>query len=95
MAIRYSKRFDGQFIELRAWLESKRLGAGDRFRQEVARSLSLAHAFPFMYAEYEGEVRQILVERFHQHIYYVVSPPDIEVIELLDARRAPKGWEEE
>lgn len=83
-----------EFNEAVAYYESEQLGLGERFREEVARSLTRIENFPLAYNSFTDRTRRCLVAKFPFGIIYRFDPENEKILVLAIAHlhRRPNYW---
>ena len=73
--------------------ETRQMGLGDRFVDELRRVVGLIEGNPFLYSEVFDEVRAAMLRRFPYVIYYRVQPGLFLVLAVRHGRDNPAIWQ--
>ena len=76
------------------YYESEQLGLGDRFRQEVLRSVIRIQDFPLAYQSVSERTCRCLIAKFPYAIIYQFKPniDSVLVVAIAHLHRKPKYW---
>ena len=79
-------------LEVRQWYESKRVGLGQDFGQELNRIIERVAASPLVFPRVHGEIRRAVMSRFPYAVYFRVI--DVSVVVLaIHGRQHPSRWQ--
>jgi len=82
-----------EFLEASMWYESKRLGLGAEFIEEIERCISQAAAFPHLYKVVHNDLRCVIANRFPYAIYFRQEPQHIVILAVFHSSRNPRSWQ--
>ena len=78
--------------EAAIWYESRRLGLGLRFLDDLDSVMKRITATPFQFPEIHPRVRRGLLKRFPFSVYFSAGDEQVEVIAVLHQHRHPDTW---
>jgi hypothetical protein len=81
---------EDEALEVRQWYESKRLGLGREFGQELNRIVERIAAGPLQFPRVDGETRRAVLSRFPYAVYFRVA--DAAVVLAIHGRQHPSRW---
>lgn len=88
----YNPRFWFEANQQYHWYESRGIGLGRRFLDNVKRSLDLIEAFPDRYALVTATIRQCPVDHFPFTIVYRIKTDFVRILAVRHNARHAKGW---
>ncbi len=74
------------------WYEAQARGLGDTFLAEVLKAFRLVERYPQAWHRLTDSVRRCRLARFPYGVIYVPDGPDILVLAIAHAHRAPVYW---
>lgn len=80
-------------VSAHAWLESRRIGRGDPFLDEVRQTLDRIEQYPGLYGEVQDGVRAALLARSGYVLYYREFPAEVVVIAVRHGHEDPAVWQ--
>ncbi len=80
--------------EAARWYELRSEGLGQRFLDEVERTLARLAANPLLYPKLHRQIRRALLRRFPLGIFYLAERDRIVVVAIMHARQRPRRWQE-
>jgi len=72
--------------------DSKVIGLGELFLDEVDRGIDLIKYSPEMWSKYSRNCRRFLMAKFPFSIIYRMKDKDIEIIAVMHNHRKPNYW---
>jgi toxin ParE1/3/4 len=89
-------RADVDIAEAVAWYESRQLGLGVSFLDELRSTYDRIVASPYGYQRLRGEIRRALMRRFPYGVYFVLDEEQelAVILAVLHLRRNPSAWQE-
>jgi len=84
---------ESEYEEGFKFYESRRLGLGEEFADEVGVVLARIAASPQFYRKVYRTTRRGLVLGFPYCIYYQIEPTHIRVVSIFHTSRDPKTWQ--
>ncbi len=81
-----------EFIEAVLWYESKEVGLGRQFRQEIGHVLTRIIEDPLLWRERSGGYRRVNCPVFPYYIPYFIRDQKIIVAAIAHGRRKPGYW---
>jgi len=82
-----------EFIEASKWYESKRLGLGREFIDEIEHCIKLAAEYPQRYKIIQNNLRRVVANRFPYSVYFCYVPERIVVLAIFHSSRNPRIWQ--
>ncbi|MBK6597920.1 MAG: type II toxin-antitoxin system RelE/ParE family toxin [Proteobacteria bacterium] len=82
-----------EFAAAVAWYESKRVGLGEEFIEEIAGTLRRISGAPVKYPPVLRDARCAPVKRFPYRIYFRMRAGTIVVLAVFHVRRNPRKWQ--
>ena len=82
-----------EFLEASMWYESKRLGLGAEFIEEIERCISRAAEFPSLYKVVHNDLRCVIANRFPYAIYFRQESQHIVILAVFHSSRNPRSWQ--
>ena len=76
-----------------AWYENRHEGLGRDFSTAVEREIERIASSPNQFARVKKEIRRAVLRRFPYSIYFVVEDPQVVVLAVFHAKRAPQHLE--
>jgi plasmid stabilization system protein ParE len=76
-----------------SWYENRREGLGQDFSIAVEREIERIASSPNQFARVKKEVRRAVLRRFPYSIYFVIEDPQVVVLAIFHAKRAPEHLE--
>ena len=80
--------------EAARWYESRRVGLGRAFVQQIDALLDRVRLNPKQYQVVHREVRRAIPRRFPYGVLYRVDGADVIVFAVVDLHRDPSTWED-
>jgi len=80
--------------EAATWYESRRLGLGLLFLDELDSVLRRITAFPLQFPAIHRTVRRALLNRFPYAVYFAATDEEVSVIAVLHQHRRPDTWKD-
>lgn len=90
--IQFLKQAKEESEESKEYYESKRLGLGKEFAQEVDKTLQRIEETPEQFPEVYKTVRRALLDRFPFCIFFRLKETVIQVIAIFHTSRDPEKW---
>ena len=90
--IRLRPEAESELSETALWYTKRGTGLGDRFLDEVSRSLATLEESPDRFPIVEGEIRKTLLHRFPYVVLFSIRGDEVVVISCFHTRRDPKHW---
>jgi toxin ParE1/3/4 len=90
--IQFLKQAKEESEESKEYYESKRLGLGKEFAQEVDKTLQRIEETPEQFPEVYKTVRRALLDRFPFCIFFRLKETVIQVIAVFHTSRDPEKW---
>jgi plasmid stabilization system protein ParE len=87
--IAFHRAASAEFIEATAWYDSKRLGLGLEFIDEIERCISLASIDPLQFVIVKENVRRVVANRFPYSVYFRADKSRIVVLAVFHGSRDP------
>src|SRR5262245_2404478 len=78
--------------ETRTWYEGRQAGLGDRFTNELDRTVRSIAENPFQFPRARHEIRRAVLDRFPYAVYYRVTDTEIIVL-AVQGRQDPARWQ--
>ena len=75
------------------WYQTKRLGLGDEFREELRSTLNQVAENPQHYQVVHRGTRRALLKRFPYGVFYREFPEVLIVVACMHGRRNPNRWQ--
>lgn len=93
--MRYEFHPDAQaeFIEAAAYYETEVPGLGERFGDEVRRSIELLLKQPGMAPRIDAQLRRLVLTRFPYSLIYATTSDAIRIVAVAHAHRRPGYWQ--
>lgn len=86
---------EAEFEDSADFIEARRAGYGETFRQEIAEALAQIGSTPTAFAKYKGgPTRRRLVIEFGYAVYFVERDAAIYVVAIANQRRRPDYWQD-
>lgn len=82
---------EDEALEVRQWYESKRLGLGREFGQELNSIVKRIAAGPLQFPRVHGETRRAVLSRFPYAVYFRVADAAVVVL-AIHGRQHPSRW---
>jgi plasmid stabilization system protein ParE len=76
-----------------AWYERERRGLGNRFLQQLNRTLAGVRERPLFYPRVHDEMRRAILEGFPYGVFFIVVDETISVLAVAHLHRHPDFWE--
>ena len=97
MKFRIHDKAVAEFVDAAAWYEKCQAGLGHVFTDRVDKALQAIRETPLRFArletaEFEGEVRRVLLSRFPYLVIYEVHDDRVTVLAVAHASRSPDYW---
>jgi plasmid stabilization system protein ParE len=89
---RFLEEAEAEFHEAIAYFDSQTSGLGDRFIDEVERSIHRILEFPESGSPISVHVRKSIVRTFPYNVLYIVEPAEILVVAVAPHKRRPNYW---
>jgi plasmid stabilization system protein ParE len=83
---------EDEALEVRQWYESKRLGLGREFGEELNRIVERIAAGPLHFPRVHGETRRAVLSRFPYTVYFRVADAAVVVL-AIHGRQHPSRWQ--
>lgn len=88
--MRIRSRAKRDILEAALWYESRRMGLGVQFVQDVDTTVARILENPLQFPIYEEPARRVLLSRFPYAVYY--QPAPLVILRILHLRRHPDTW---
>jgi plasmid stabilization system protein ParE len=82
---------EDEALEVRQWYESKCLGLGREFGEELNRIVERITAGPLQFPRVHGETRRAVLSRFPYAVYFRVADAAVVVL-AIHGRQHPSRW---
>lgn len=92
MTVRFVEEAQREFLEAISAYEQARAGLGQRFKNEVERSILWIADHPELYHPRSGSYRRINLRVFPYYVAYVVRGQTLWVLAVAHANRKPLYW---
>jgi plasmid stabilization system protein ParE len=92
VTIRFVEEAQREFLDAISHYEEARAGLGQRFKDEVDRSILWVADHPELYQPRPGSYRRINLRVFPYYIPYVVREQTLWVLAMAHASRKPLYW---
>jgi plasmid stabilization system protein ParE len=83
---------EDEALDVRQWYESKRLGLGREFAEELNRIVERIAAGPLHFPRVHGETRRAVLSRFPYAVYFCVADAAVVVL-AIHGRQHPSRWQ--
>ena len=83
---------EDEALEVRQWYESKRVGLGREFGEELNRVVERIAAGPLHFPRVRGETRRAVLSRFPYAVYFRVADAAVVVL-AIHGRQHPSRWQ--
>ena len=80
---------EDEVLEVRQWYQSKRLGLGREFGEELNR---IVERSPLRFPRVHGETRRAVLSRFPYAVYFRVADAAVVVL-AIHGRQHPSRWQ--
>jgi toxin ParE1/3/4 len=91
-SIQFLRQAKNESEESKEYYESKRLGLGREFAQEVDKTLQRIEERPEQFPEVYKTVRKALLDRFPFCIFFRIKEAVIQIIAVFHTSRDPEKW---
>jgi plasmid stabilization system protein ParE len=92
MIVEFLEEAEAELFDAALWYESKEIGLGKRFRDEVARVIDSIATNPLLWRERSGGYRRVNCPVFPYYIPYVIRENIIVIAAVAHDRRNPGYW---
>jgi len=92
MIIEFLEKAEEEFLEAATWYETKEIGLGKRFRDEIAHVLDRIAEDPLLWRERSGGYRHVNCPVFPFYIPYFIREQKILIVAIAHDRRKPGYW---
>lgn len=92
LAVRLRLEAQGEMNEAAAWYERQREGLGNEFLDDVERCLARIGVTPHAAIVWRDDVRRRHVGRFPYHVFYRVTPSEVDVVAIAHEKRRPGSF---
>ena len=92
MTVEFLEEAEKEFLEAVIWYESKEIGLGTRFRNEIARVINRIAEDPLLWRERSGGYRRVNCPVFPYYIPYFIREDKIIIAAIAHDRRKPGYW---
>jgi len=93
MTIEFLEEARQEFLVAALWYESKEVGLGKRFRNEIAYVIDRIAENPWLRQERDGGYRRINCPIFPYYIPYIIRGEKIILLAIAHGHRKPGYWE--
>lgn len=76
------------------WYESKQIGLGDEFIDELQKFRQSLRTFPFKHRVVKNEIRLGVLERFPYLVYFEVFDDVVMILAVVYGGRHPEYWKD-
>jgi Plasmid stabilisation system protein. len=83
---------EDEVLEVRQWYESKRVGLGREFGEELNRIVERIAVGPLQFPRVHGETRRAVLSRFPYAVYFRVADAAVVVL-AIHGRQHPSHWQ--
>lgn len=83
-----------EFWEAALYYESREIGLGLRFRNEVAHAVQKILADPLLWREHEGGFRRVNCPVFPYYLTYIIRGEKIVIVAVAHGHRKPGYWKD-
>ncbi len=94
MSLEFLPEAREEFFEAVFFYESKEVGLGIRFRNEVAHVLEHILSDPYLWRERSGAYRRVNCPVFPYYVVYFVRKNSIVIAAIAHGHRKPEYWKE-
>jgi len=92
MIVEFLEEAEKEFFNAALWYESKEIGLGKRFRDEVAAIIDSITTNPLLWRERSGGYRRVNCPVFPYYIPYFIRKEKIIIAAVAHDRRSPGYW---
>ena len=92
MIVEFLEEAEAELIDAALWYESKEVGLGKRFRNEVAGVIASIVANPLLWRERDGGYRRVNCPVFPYYVPYFIRGDKIIIAAIAHERRIPGYW---
>ncbi len=92
MTVEFLEEAEKEFLEAVIWYESKEIGLGTHFRNEIARVINRIAEDPLLWRERSGGYRRVNCPVFPYYIPYFIREDKIIIAAIAHDRRKPGYW---
>ncbi|MBZ4219117.1 MAG: type II toxin-antitoxin system RelE/ParE family toxin [Chlorobium sp.] len=92
LLITFNRAASAEFSEATAWYESRRIGLGKEFIDEIEQLCVAASEHPLQFAIVHKDIRRVVANRFPFSVYFRVQKHCIVVLAVFHGRRDPAVW---
>jgi plasmid stabilization system protein ParE len=93
MIVDFLEEAEHEIFEAAQWYESKEVGLGVRFRDEIFRVLERIVEDPLLWRERTGGYRRVNCPVFPYHIPYIIRGNKIIIAAIAHDHRKPGYWQ--
>ena len=97
MKFRTHNRAAAEALDAATWYEKRQAGLGRAFTERVDQALQAIREAPRRFArletaDFDGEVRRVLLSRFPYLVIYEICDDTVTVLAVAHASRSPDYW---
>jgi toxin ParE1/3/4 len=92
MRYEFHPEAEAEFIEAATYYERNVPGLGERFGNEVRRTIELLLDYPVLGLLIDANLRKVILSRFPYYLIYSVTSDLLRVVAVAHARRRPGYW---
>jgi toxin ParE1/3/4 len=92
LAVVFRPQAEDEALDVRQWYESKRLGLGREFAEELNRIVERTATGPLHFPRVHGETRRAVLSRFPYPAYFRVADAAVVVL-AIHGRQHPSRWQ--
>jgi plasmid stabilization system protein ParE len=81
-----------QIADATDWYDSQSKGRGDDFLHAVEEAIDSICRNPYQYQTIDGDLRRVVIRRFHYLIIYAVSENEVIVLRCVHSHSNPRRW---
>jgi plasmid stabilization system protein ParE len=79
-------------LEARSWYNEQQEDLDNELLHEIKRTIKIVQSNPYQFPIIKWDIRRAILKRFPYSIFFIVSPPIINVFALFHNSRNPKIW---
>jgi len=92
LAVVFRPQAEDEALEVQQWYESRRLGLGREFSDELNGAVERIAAGPLLFPRVHGETRRAVLSRFPYAVYFRVADAAVVVL-AIHGRQHPSRWQ--
>jgi plasmid stabilization system protein ParE len=92
LTVVFRPQAEDEALAVRQWYQSRRLGLGQEFGDELNRVIERIAAGPLLFPRVHGETRRAVLSRFPYAVYFRVADTAAVVL-AIHGRQHPSRWQ--